>query len=121
MNYYPNIEKVKSISDIIQFDNTNSKVKLEYIIYNYLKEDYKVFDNTKDYWITSTMIVNNLLNKNFLKIVKKQSSNFVHSKVDEVIVAVLLQRSTETPKKRIALDTVNPDLIDDEPFRAVEP
>jgi hypothetical protein len=120
MNYYPNIEKVKSISDIIQFDNSNSKVKIEYLIFNYLREDYKVFDNTKDYWITASMITNNLLNKNFIKLIKKQSSNFIYSKIDEVIVSVLLQRSTETPKKRQAIDTINPDLIDDEVYREVE-
>ena len=62
MNYFPNIDKIKSISEILQFDSANSKTKLEYIIYTYLLEDYKVFDNSKDYWLTSTMIANNLLN-----------------------------------------------------------
>jgi hypothetical protein len=119
MNYFPNIDKVKSIADIIQFDSSNSKSKLEYIVYTYLLEDYKVFDNSRDYWLTSTMIVNNLLNKDFLKLIKKQSSNFIYSKIDQVIVAVLLQRSSEQPRKRSAIDTINPDLIDDEPFRSV--
>jgi hypothetical protein len=34
-------------------------------------------------------------------------------------VSVLLQRSSEQPKKRIAIDSINPDLVDDEPFRVV--
>jgi hypothetical protein len=46
MNYFPNIDKIKSISEILQFDSANSKTKLEYIIYTYLLEDYKVFDNS---------------------------------------------------------------------------
>jgi len=117
MNYFPNIDKIKSISEILQFDSANSKTKLEYIIYTYLLEDYKVFDNSKDYWLTSTMIANNLLNKDFIKSIKKQSLNFIYSKIDQVIVAVLLQRSSETPKKRSAIDTINPDSQEDEPFR----
>jgi hypothetical protein len=70
MNYFPNIDKIKSIAEILQFDSANSKTKLEYIIYTYLLEDYKVFDNSKDYWLTSTMIANNLLNKDFIKSIK---------------------------------------------------
>jgi len=118
MNYFPNIDKVKSIAEILQYDNSNSKTKLEYIIYTYLLEDYKVFDNSKDYWLTSTMVANNLLNKDFIKSIKKQSQNFIYSKIDQVIVAVLLQRSSETPKKRSAIDTINPDLQEDELFRS---
>ena len=117
MKYFPNIDKLKNIADILQFDA--SKSKLEYVIHTYLLEDYKVFDNSKDYWITSTMICNSLLNKEFLKSIKKQSPNYLYSKIDQVIVAILLQRSSEQPKKRIAIDTMNPDLVDDEPFRMV--
>jgi hypothetical protein len=117
MNYFPNIDKIKSIADILQFDNSNSKSKLEYIVYVYLLEDYKVFDNSRDYWLTTTMIVNSLLNKDFIKSIKKQSGSYVYSKIDQVIVSILLQRSSEQPKKRIAIDTMNPDLVDDEPFR----
>jgi hypothetical protein len=119
MNYFPNIDRVKSIAEIVQFDNENSKNKLEYIIYTYLLEDYKVFDNSRDYWITSTMITNSLLNKEFIKTIKKQSRNFIYSKIDQVIVSVLLQRSSEAPKRVKALDTINPDLMDDEPYRVV--
>ena len=38
MNYFPNIDRVKSIADILQFDSSNCKSKLEYIIYTYLLE-----------------------------------------------------------------------------------
>ena len=55
----------------------------------------------------------------FLKLIKKQSPNYIYSQIDQVIVSVLLQRSSEQPKKRIAIDSMNPDLVDDEPFRVV--
>ena len=119
MNYFPNIDRVKSIADILQFDSSNCKSKLEYIIYTYLLEEYKVFDNSRDYWLTSTMICNSLLNKEFLKLIKKQSPNYIYSQIDQVIVSALLRRSSEQPKKRIAIDTINPDLSDDESFRLV--
>lgn len=119
MNYFPNIDKVKSIADILQFDSSNSKSKLEYIVYTYLIEDYKVFDNSRDYWLTSQMIVNSLFNKDFLKLIKKQSPNYVYSQIDQVIVSILLQRSTEQPKKRQPVDTINPDFIEDESFRSL--
>ena len=54
MKYFPNIDKLKSIADILQYDTSNAKSKLEYVIHTYLLEDYKVFDNNKDYWMTST-------------------------------------------------------------------
>ena len=119
LKYFPNIDKIKRIADILQYDASNSKSKLEYVIHTYLLEDYKVFDNNKDYWMTSTMISNSLFNKDFLKLIKKQSPNYIYSQIDQVIVSVLLQRSSEQPKKRVAIDTMNPDLVDDEPFRVV--
>lgn len=119
MKYFPNIDKLKRIADILQYDASNSKSKLEYVIHTYLLEDYKVFDNNKDYWMTSTMISNSLFNKDFLKLIKKQSPNYIYSQIDQVIVSVLLQRSSEQPKKRVAIDTMNPDLVDDEPFRVI--
>ena len=119
MNYFPNIDKLKSIADILQYDTSNAKSKLEYVIHTYLLEDYKVFDNTRDYWLTTSMICNSIFNKDFLKSIKKQSPNYIYSQIDQVIVATLLQRSSEQPKKRVAIDTMNPDLVDDEPFRIV--
>jgi hypothetical protein len=115
MNYFPNIDKLISISNILQFDTNKSK--LEYTIYLYLTEDYKVFDNSKDYWITATMIATSLSHKDFAKLIKKQSQNFICSKIDQVIVDTLLRRSSETPKKRASVDSINPDFIEDEPFR----
>jgi hypothetical protein len=119
MNYFPNIEKLNAISKILLNDNSNTKSKLEYLIHEYLLQDYKVFDKSVDYWITTNMIVGTLLSKDFQKLVKKQSPNFVTKKIDEVFVATLLQRSSETPKKKVPIDTMNPDLQDDEPFRKV--
>ena len=117
MNYFPNIDKLKNIAEILQYDTSNAKSKIEYVIHTYLLEDYKVFDNSRDYWLTTSMISNSLFNKDFLKSIKKQSPNYVYSQIDQVIVSVLLQRSSEQPKKRIAIDSMNPDLMDDEPFR----
>ena len=117
MNYFPSIDKIRAISDVLLHDTLNSKSKLEYIVWNYLTEDYKVFDNTRDYWKTTNMIVTGLLSKDFSKSIKKGTTNFVHSKIDELIVSVILQRSTEKPVRKLAIDTLNPDLMDDEPFR----
>jgi hypothetical protein len=117
LNYFPNIDKLKNIAEILQYDTSNAKSKIEYVIHTYLLEDYKVFDNSRDYWLTTSMISNSLFNKDFLKSIKKQSPNYVYSQIDQVIVSVLLQRSSEQPKKRIAIDSMNPDLMDDEPFR----
>jgi hypothetical protein len=119
MNYFPNIDKIRAISDILQHDNINSKSKLEYLVWNYLVEDYKVFDNTRDYWKTTSMIVNGLTSKDFNKLIKRGTANFIHSKIDELIIGILLQRSKEKPQKKAAIDTLNPDLLDDEPFRIV--
>jgi hypothetical protein len=119
MNYFPNIEKLNAIIKVLLSDNSNTKSKLEYLIHDYLIEDYKVFDKSVDYWITTNMITTTLLSKDFQKLIKKQSPNFVTKKVDEVFVSTFLQRSSEQPKNKIPLDTMNPDLQDDESFRKV--
>lgn len=119
MNYFPNIEKLNAIIKILLSDTSNTKSKLEYLVHDYLIQDYKVFDKSVDYWTTTNMIVTTLQSKDFQKLIKKQSPNFVTKKVDEVFVATFLQRSSEQPKKKIPLDTVNPDLQDDEPYRMV--
>lgn len=117
MNYYPNIDKIKMIWSVLK--NDNSKSKLEYIVHNYLLEDYKCFNKSSDYWKTSNMIVNTLTSKDFQKSIKSQSVNFIYSKIDQTIVNILLQRSSEQPKKELNIDSISPDLPDDESFRMV--
>lgn len=117
MNYYPNIDKIRMIADSLK--NDNSKSKLEYIVHTYLVEDYKCFNKSKDYWKTSNMIVNALTAKDFQKTIKGKNNNFIYSKIDQVVVNTLLQRSSETPKNEPIIDIINPDLLDDEPFRMV--
>jgi len=115
MNYFPNPDKLYILANILQNDFDKSKV--EYVVYLYLTEDYKVFDNSKDYWLTTAMITNFLQSKEFMKVIKKQSQNYICSKIDQVVVDTLLRRSQEAPKKRASVDSSNPDFIEDEPFR----
>ena len=81
----------------------------------------KKFWNKCRSWISlyNFKLASKTLLKDFLKLIKKQSPNYIYSQIDQVIVSALLQRSSEQPKKRVAIDTMNPDLVDDEPFRVV--
>jgi len=115
MNYFPNIDKIKNISELIQ--NDSSKSKLEYLIYLYLIEDYKCFNSSEDYWTTSSIISNTLISKDFLKSIKKQTPNYIYSLVDQLIISILLKRSTEVPKIRVPVNTADPNLSEDEIFR----
>ena len=115
MNYFPNIDKIKNISELIQ--NDSSKAKIEYLIFLYLIEDYKCFNNSEDYWATSSLISNNLISKDFLKSIKRQTPNYIYSLIDQLIVSILLKRSTETPKIKIPFNTADPNLSEDEIFR----